>query len=177
MLHELYTAKVSTRLRSEFGYVNAHEVPRLQKVVLNICAGDSVADSKAVKDAAQQLALISGQKPYITRAKKPIANFKLRAGMEIGCKVTLRGQIMYALLDKLVLVALPRSKDFEGLDTKSLDGRGNTNFGLSDCTIFPEIDYNKVNSVRGLNITIVTTARTDCEAKALLSGLQIPFYN
>jgi len=162
-------------LVKEFGYANPMQVPRLDKVVLNIGVGEGVADSKKVTAAAADLGLIAGQKPVITKARKSIATFKLREGMPIGAKVTLRKNRMYEFIDRLVNIALPRERDFRGLNPKSFDGRGNYTLGLKEHIIFPEIDYDKVADVLGMDIIVCTTARTDDEARALLRGLDFPF--
>jgi len=172
---DLYTKDLVPALRSKFNYKNVMETPRMVKIVLNMGVGDAVADSKAINDAAKELALIAGQKPVITEAKESIATFKLREGMKIGCKVTLRKDKMYDFLERLVMVALPRVRDFRGFSVKSFDGRGNFNLGIKEHIVFPEINYDKIAKIRGLNITIVTTARTDEEAKELLAGFNIPF--
>ncbi|HJQ55852.1 MAG TPA: 50S ribosomal protein L5 [Vineibacter sp.] len=176
-LQEIYDSKLRPALRQEFGYKNPMEVPRLDKIVINMGVGEAVADRKAVDNAAAELALISGQKAVITKARKSIATYKVREGMALGCKVTLRRDRMYEFLDRLVNIALPRVRDFRGLNGKSFDGRGNYALGLKEQLIFPEIDYDKVDKVRGLDIIICTTAQTDAEAKALLRGFDFPFYN
>jgi large subunit ribosomal protein L5 len=176
-LQEHYESKLRPALRQEFGYANPMEVPRLDKIVINMGVGAAVADRKAVDNAAAELALISGQKAVITKARKSIATFKVREGMALGCKVTLRRDRMYEFLDRLVNIALPRVRDFRGLNGKSFDGRGNYALGLKEQLVFPEIDYDKVDKVRGLDIIICTTARSDAEAKALLRGFDFPFYN
>jgi len=172
---DLYTKDVAPSLSSKFNYKNVMETPKVVKIVLNMGVGDAVADSKAINDAAKELALIAGQKPVITEAKESIATFKLREGMKIGCKVTLRKEKMYDFLERLVMVALPRIRDFRGFSIKSFDGRGNFNLGIKEHIVFPEINYDKITKIRGLNITIVTSARTDEEAKELLAGFNIPF--
>ena len=176
-LQEHYETTVRAALRQEFGYANPMEVPKLDKIVINMGVGEAVADRKAVENAAGELALISGQKAVITKARKSIATFKVREGMALGCKVTLRRDRMYEFLDRLVNIALPRVRDFRGLNGKSFDGRGNYALGLKEQIVFPEIDYDKVDKVRGLDIIICTTARTDAEAKALLRGFDFPFNN
>jgi len=176
-LKEHYEAVVRPQLQEKFGYRNAMQVPRLEKIVINMGVGEAVGDSKKVQAAAAELAAIAGQKPVITRAKKSIATFKLREGMAIGCKVTLRRERMYEFLDRLVNIALPRVRDFRGVSGKSFDGRGNYAMGLKEQIVFPEIDYDKVESVRGMDIIICTTAQTDEEAKALLAGFNMPFAN
>jgi large subunit ribosomal protein L5 len=170
-----YTDVIKGELTKEFGYKNVMQVPQLDKVVLNMGIGQAVADSKKVQSAAADLALIAGQKPVVTKARKSIATFKLREGMPIGVKVTLRKDRMYEFLDRLVNIALPRVRDFRGLDAKSFDGRGNYSMGLKEHIVFPEIDYDKVEDVLGMDIVICTTASNDDEARALLKGLNFPF--
>ena len=170
-----YTDVIKGELTKEFGYKNVMQVPQLDKVVLNMGIGQAVADSKKVQSAAADLALIAGQKPVVTEARKSIATFKLREGMPIGVKVTLRKARMYEFLDRLVNIALPRVRDFRGLDAKSFDGRGNYSMGLKEHIVFPEIDYDKVEDVLGMDIIICTTASNDDEARALLKGLNFPF--
>ncbi len=174
-LKKQYQDVIKGELTKEFGYNNVMQVPRLDKVVLNMGIGEGVGDSKKVQAAAADLGLISGQKPVITKARKSIATFKLREGMPIGAKVTLRKDRMYEFLDRLVNIALPRVRDFRGLNPKSFDGRGNYAIGLKEHIVFPEIDYDKVESVLGMDIIVCTTARTDDEARALLKGLNFPF--
>lgn len=176
-LKEHYEAKVKPALQEEFGYKNPMELPKIEKIVLNIGVGKAVQDTKKVKSAAEELEKISGQKPVITKAKKSIASFKLREGMPIGCKVTLRGERMYEFLDRLVTIALPRVRDFRGVSGKSFDGAGNYNMGLKEQIVFPEIEYDQVDEIRGMDITICTTAKTNEEAKALLRGFDMPFNN
>jgi large subunit ribosomal protein L5 len=176
-LQEHYESTIRPALRKEFGYGNPMEVPRLDKIVINMGVGEAVGDRKAVDNAAAELALISGQKAVITKARKSIATFKVREGMALGCKVTLRRERMYEFLDRLVNIALPRVRDFRGLNGRSFDGRGNYALGLKEQIVFPEIDYDKVDKVRGLDIIICTTAGTDAEAKALLRGFDFPFHN
>jgi len=177
-LQETYEKNIVPAIKEQFGYKNVNEIPKLVKVSINMGVGrDAVADSKAVDAAVKDLTLIAGQKPVISRAKKSIAGFKLREGMPIGCKVTLRQQRMFEFLDRLVNIALPRVRDFRGLSGKSFDGKGNYTIGLKEQIVFPEVDYDKTDKVRGLDITIVTTAKTDEEAKALLSGFNLPFTN
>ena len=170
-----YTDVIKGELTKEFGYKNVMQVPQLDKVVLNMGIGQAVADSKKVQSAAADLALLAGQKPVVTKARKSIATFKLREGMPIGVKVTLRKGRMYEFLDRLVNIALPRVRDFRGLDAKSFDGRGNYSMGLKEHIVFPEIDYDKVEDVLGMDIIICTTASNDDEARALLKGLNFPF--
>ncbi len=174
-LKQQYNDVIKDALVKEFGYANTMEVPRLDKVVLNMGVGEGVNDSKKVTAAAADLGLIAGQKPVITKARKSIATFKLREGMPIGAKVTLRKNRMYEFIDRLVNIALPRVRDFRGLNPKSFDGRGNYTLGLKEHIIFPEIDYDKVEDVLGMDIIVCTTARTDDEARALLRGLNFPF--
>ncbi len=172
---ELYKKELAPALQKQFNYDNVMETPRLVKVVLNMGVGDAIADSKVIHEAAKELTLIAGQKAIITEAKKSIAAFKLREGMKLGCKVTLRKDRMFDFLERLVMVALPRVRDFRGLSVKSFDGKGNFNLGIKEHIVFPEINYDKISKIRGLNITIVTTARNDEEAKELLAGFNIPF--
>jgi large subunit ribosomal protein L5 len=176
-LQEHYEKIVRAELLKQFGYGNPMEVPKLDKVVINMGVGEAVADRKAVDNAAVELARISGQKPVITKARKSIATYKVREGMALGCKVTLRRDRMYEFVDRLVNIALPRVRDFRGLNGRSFDGRGNYAMGLKEQLVFPEIDYDKVDQVRGMDIIICTTAKTDAEAKALLRGFDFPFYN
>lgn len=174
-LQELYEAAVRPALMQEFGYKNPMQVPRVEKIVVNMGVGEAVQDSKKAEAAANDLSAITGQHPVITKAKASIASFKLRKGMPIGCKVTLRGQRMYEFLDRLITVALPRVRDFRGISGKSFDGRGNFALGLKEQIVFPEIDYDRVDAVRGMDVVVVTTARTDAEAKALLKAFAMPF--
>ena len=174
---EIYETKVRAALVAEFGYKNTMEVPRLEKIVINIGVGEAVQDSKKVDAAVRDLTLIAGQKPVVTKAKKSIATFKLRENMPIGCKVTLRRKQMYEFLDRLITIALPRVRDFRGVKGNSFDGNGNYALGLKEQLVFPEIDYDKVDAMRGMDIIIVTTAKTDAEAKALLRGFDMPFAN
>jgi large subunit ribosomal protein L5 len=174
-LKERYDSTVSPALVKEFGYKNVMAVPRIEKISINIGMGEATQNAKILDGAVNELGQIAGQKPVITKAKKSIAAFKLREGMPIGVMVTLRGERMYEFLDRLVTVALPRVRDFRGVSPKSFDGRGNYTLGIRDQLIFPEIDYNKVDKTRGMNITIATTARTDAEGLALLRHLGMPF--
>ena len=174
-LYDHYTSSVRPALQKQFGYTNPHQIPGLVKIVLNMGVGEATADKKKVDAAAADMALISGQKPLIVRARKAEANFKLRAGMPIGVKVTLRKQQMYEFLDRLVNIALPRVRDFRGLNPRSFDGRGNYALGLKEQIVFPEIDYDKIDSIRGMDIVIVTTAKTKEEGLALLKGFDMPF--
>jgi large subunit ribosomal protein L5 len=176
-LQELYETAVRPALMQEFGYKNPMQVPRLEKIVVNIGVGEAVQDSKKADAAASDLTAITGQRPVITRAKRSIATFKLRKDMPIGCKVTLRGQRMFEFLDRLITVALPRVRDFRGIPGRSFDGRGNFALGLKEQIVFPEIDYDRVDAVRGMDVAVVTTARTDAEAKALFKGFNMPFAN
>lgn len=173
-LHEKYNQDVRKRLRDRFGYKNAHEIPKLEKVVINMSVGEAITNPKALDAAASELQAISGQKPVIAKAKKSIAAFKLREGTNIGAKVTLRGERMYVFLDKLFNVVLPRIRDFRGLARKSFDGRGNYNLGLREQIVFPEINYDKVDKMRGMDIVIVTTAKNDEEATEFLSAMGLP---
>lgn len=175
-LYDHYKKVVRPKLEKEFGYKNPMEIPRLEKIVLNMGVGrDAVVDRKAVDAAVKDLTAITGQKPVITYAKKSIAAFKLREGMPIGCKVTLRRERMYEFLDRFVTMALPRVRDFRGISNKSFDGEGNYAMGLKEQIVFLEIDYDSVDKVRGLDIVFCTTAKTDAEAKALLTGFDMPF--
>ncbi|HYP37248.1 MAG TPA: 50S ribosomal protein L5 [Stellaceae bacterium] len=176
-LQELYETTIRPALMQEFGYKNPMQVPRLEKIVVNVGVGEAVQDSKKADAAASDLTAITGQHPVITKAKRSIATFKLRKDMSIGCKVTLRGQRMFEFLDRLITVALPRVRDFRGIPGKSFDGLGNFALGLKEQIVFPEIDYDRVDAVRGMNVVVVTTARTDAEAKALLKGFDMPFAN
>jgi large subunit ribosomal protein L5 len=174
-LKEKFNKEISPALMSKFNYKSVMEVPKLEKIVINMGVGDAVANAKALDMAVEELALISGQKPVITKAKKSIAGFRLREGMPIGAKVTLRGERMYEFIDKLISVSLPRVRDFRGVSKKSFDGRGNYTMGVKEQLIFPEIDYDKVSKVRGMDIVIVTTANTDEEARELLTSFGMPF--
>jgi large subunit ribosomal protein L5 len=174
-LREHYQKNVTAALTKEFGYKNQMAVPKIEKIALNIGLGEATQNSKLMDGAVNELATVAGQKPVVTKAKKSIAAFKLREGMAIGCMVTLRGDRMYEFLDRLVNVALPRVRDFRGVSTKSFDGRGNYTLGIKDQLIFPEIDYNKVEKVKGMNICITTTAKTDAEGLALLKLMGLPF--
>ena len=176
-LKEKYTSEVVPKLRETFNYANELQVPKLEKIVLNMGLGEAVRNPKIVEVAAQELTLIAGQKTVVTRAKKPIANFKLRADLPIGCKVTLRRGKMFDFFDRLVNIALPRVRDFRGISGSSFDGRGNFSMGITEHIIFPEIDYDKTESIKGLNITVVTTAKTDEEGKVFLKLMGMPFKN
>lgn len=170
-----YQDEIALELKKGFDYRNVMQVPKIEKIVINIGAGDAVQNSKLVDSAAEDLGTITGQRPVIRRAKKSISNFKLREGMPIGCSVTLRGSRMYEFLDRFISLAVPRIRDFRGLPVKGFDGRGNYNLGIKEQTIFPEIEYDKIDKVRGMNLTIVTTAETDEEAFALLQNFGMPF--
>ena len=170
-----YNEEIAPALTKKFNYTSSMQVPKIDKIVLNMGVGDAVANAKNLDEAVEELTLISGQKPMITKAKKSIANFRLREGMSIGAKVTLRGDRMYDFLNKLINVSLPRVRDFRGVSTRSFDGRGNYTLGVKEQLIFPEIDFDKVNRTRGLDIVIVTTAQTDEEARELLTQFGMPF--
>jgi large subunit ribosomal protein L5 len=174
-LQRRYREEVRAKLQEEFGYKNPMEVPRLEKIVINMGVGEAAADQKALDAAVAELAAISGQRPVKTLAKKAIAGFKIRAGLPIGCKVTLRKARMYEFLDRLITIALPRVRDFRGIQGKGFDGRGNFAMGVREQIVFPEINYDRVDAVRGMDIVFVTTARTDAEAKALLRAFDLPF--
>jgi large subunit ribosomal protein L5 len=174
-MQQRYLTEVRGKLRAEFGYKNPMQVPKLEKIVINMGVGEAAADQKKLDAAVAELTLIAGQKPVKTMAKKAIAGFKIRAGLPIGCKVTLRSARMYEFLDRLVTIALPRVRDFRGITGKGFDGRGNFAMGLKEQIIFPEIVYDKVGDIRGMDIVFVTTAKTDAEAKALLKQFDIPF--
>lgn len=174
-LSQHYEETVRPALMERMGYTNKFAVPKLEKIVLNMGIGEAVTDSKQVEGAVAELTLIAGQKPVVTKAKKSVANFKLREGMAIGCKVTLRGERMYEFLDRLVTIALPRVRDFRGISPKSFDGRGNYAMGLKEQLVFPEINYDRVSNIRGLDIVICTTAKSNEEGLALLEGFDMPF--
>jgi len=176
-LQQFYHDKVVADLQAQFGYKSIMQVPRIEKITLNMGVSEAVADRKVMDNAVADLTKISGQKPVVTLTRKAIAGFKIREDYPIGCKVTLRGRRMYEFLDRLVAVALPRVRDFRGVSGRAFDGRGNYNVGVKEQLIFPEIEYDKVDAVRGLNISITTTAKTDEEAKALLSAFSFPFRN
>ena len=176
-LQEHYEKVVRAALMKEFDYKNPMEVPRLDKIVINMGVGEAAQDQKKLQAAASDLTAIAGQNPVITKSRKSIANFKLREGLNIGCKVTLRRARMFEFLDRLITVALPRVRDFRGVSARSFDGRGNYALGLKEQLVFPEIDYDKTDTVRGMDIVICTTAKTDAEAKALLKGFDMPFMN
>lgn len=170
-----YDKVIRPKLKQDFAYANDLQVPRIEKIIINMGVGDAVADSKKIQAAVAELTLISGQKPVVTKARKSIAVYKLREGMSIGTKVTLRAERMYEFLDRLVNIALPRVRDFRGLSAKSFDGRGNYALGIKEQIVFPEIDYDKIETVRGMDIVIVTSAKTDEEARALLKAFDFPF--
>ena len=176
-LKEKYENSLRKELTEKFNYTTPMQVPKLEKIVVNMGVGEAVHNSKALEDAIEELTVITGQKPIATKAKKSIANFKLREGMPIGAKVTLRGERMYEFLDKLVSIALPRVRDFHGISGNAFDGRGNYTVGIKEQLIFPEINFDKISKVRGLDIVIVTTAKSDEEGRALLLGLGMPFRN
>jgi large subunit ribosomal protein L5 len=176
-LKEIYRKEVVPALIKQFGYKSTMEVPRVDKIVLNMGVGEAVADKKILDNAVGDMQKLSGQKPVITKAKKSIAVWKIRTGYPIGCMVTLRQERMYEFLDRLVSIALPRVRDFRGVSARSFDGRGNFSMGVKEQIIFPEIEYDKIDTLRGMNITIATTAKTDAEAKALLAAFKFPFKN
>jgi large subunit ribosomal protein L5 len=176
-LKAIYRKELVPKLMERFGYENVMQVPRLSKIVLNMGLGEAIHNIKILDSAVEELALIAGQQPVVTRARKSIASFKLRAGLSIGCMVTLRGDRMYDFLTKLVNIALPRVRDFRGISGKAFDGRGNYSLGIREHIIFPEIDYDKIDKIKGMNITVVTTARTDQEGKELLKFMGMPFRN
>ncbi len=174
-LKGIYSKNVMPHLKEQFEYKNIMEIPKISKITLNMGVGESVEDKKVIDAAVADMTAISGQKPVVTKARKSIAGFKIREGWPIGCKVTLRGKKMYEFLDRLITIALPRVRDFRGLSARSFDGRGNYSFGFKEQIVFPEIDYDKVDKVRGLDVVITTTAKTDEEAKALLAAFKFPF--
>lgn len=174
-LHDVYKQEVIKALTEKFGYKTVMQVPRIVKITLNMGVGEAVADKKVLENAARDMAAISGQKPLITKVRKSVAGFHIREGYPIGCKVTLRGERMWEFLERLIVIAIPRIRDFRGLSSKSFDGRGNYSMGVREQIIFPEIDYDKVDAVRGLDITITTTAKTDDEGRALLEAFNFPF--
>lgn len=176
-LQEVYKGHVVPELLKGFGYKSVMEVPRITKITLNMGVSEAVADKKVIEHAVDDLTKIAGQKPVVTKARKAIAAFKVREGMPIGCSVTLRGQRMYEFLDRLITIALPRVRDFRGVSSRAFDGRGNYNIGVKEQIIFPEVEYDKVDALRGLNISITTTAKTDDECKALLAAFRFPFKN
>ncbi|MBN2723658.1 MAG: 50S ribosomal protein L5 [Deltaproteobacteria bacterium] len=170
-----FNETISKKLQEEFGYKNVMEIPRLKKIVLNVGLGDAIQNPKLIESAFEEIKIITGRKPVITKAKKSVANFKLREGMKIGVMVTLRREAMYEFLDRLVALALPRTRDFKGISAKGFDGRGNYTLGIREQIIFPEINYDNIEKISGLNITVVTTAKTDDEARALLRHFGVPF--
>ena len=174
-LHDFYKDNVVSDLQKQFGYTSVMQVPRIEKITLNMGVGEALADKKVLENAASDMAAISGQKPVITKARRSVAGFKIREGYPIGCKVTLRGSRMWEFFERLVTIAIPRVRDFRGLNAKSFDGRGNYSMGVREQIIFPEIDYDKVDKVRGLDITITTSAKTDEEGRALLTAFNFPF--
>lgn len=175
--HEKFEKEVVPALTTKFGYKSRMQVPRLTKITLNMGLGEAIADKKIIEHAVGDMTKIAGQKPVVTKARKAIAGFKIREGYPIGCMVTLRGERMYEFLDRLVSIAFPRVRDFRGVSGKSFDGRGNYNIGIKEQIIFPEIEYDKIDALRGMNISITTTAKTDEEAKALLAAFKFPFRN
>ena len=176
-LQQLYKEKVVPKLLKEFTYKNVMQVPRIKKVTLNMGIGEAVADKKQIENAVRDMTAIAGQKPVVTKARKSIAGFKIRDGWPIGCKVTLRGEHMWEFLDRLIAISIPRIRDFRGMNARSFDGRGNYSMGVREQIMFPEIDYDKVDAIRGLDITITTSAETDEEGKALLKAFNFPFRN
>lgn len=176
-LYDYYKSTVMPELTKQFGYKSVMEVPRIEKITLNMGVGEAVGDKKVMEHAVGDLAKIAGQKPVVTKARKSIATFKIRDGYPVGCKVTLRRERMYEFLDRLVTVSIPRIRDFRGIGGKGFDGRGNYNMGVKEQIMFPEIEYEKIDALRGLNITVTTTAKTDAEAKALLAAFKFPFKN
>ncbi len=176
-LHDYYKSAIVPELMKQFGYKSVMEVPRIEKITLNMGVGEAVADKKVLEHAVGDMQKIAGQKPVVTTARKSIAGFKIRDGYPIGCKVTLRRERMYEFLDRLITIALPRVRDFRGINGKSFDGRGNYNMGVREQIIFPEIEYDKIDALRGMNISITTTAKTDEEARALLVAFKFPFKN
>ena len=174
-LHDLYKQEVIKALTEKFGYKTVMQVPRIVKITLNMGVGEAVADKKVLENAARDMAAIAGQKPLITKVRKSVAGFHIREGYPLGCKVTLRGERMWEFLERLIVIAIPRIRDFRGLSAKSFDGRGNYSMGVREQIIFPEIDYDKVDTIRGLDITITTTAKTDEEGRALLEAFKFPF--
>ncbi|HRQ57918.1 MAG TPA: 50S ribosomal protein L5 [Azoarcus taiwanensis] len=174
---QIYKETVAPELQKQFGYGSVMEIPRITKITLNMGVGEAVGDKKILENAVGDMAKIAGQKPVVTKARKSIAGFKIRDGYPIGCMVTLRGERMYEFLDRLITVALPRVRDFRGVSGKAFDGRGNYNIGVKEQIIFPEIEYDKIDALRGMNISITTTAKSDAEAKALLAAFKFPFKN
>ena len=174
-LQEIYRKRIAPNLREQFGYASAMQIPKVVKITLNMGVGEAIGDKKILDSAVSDLRLISGQQPIVTKARKSVAGFKIREGWAIGCKVTLRRARMYEFLDRLVNIAIPRTRDFRGLNLRGFDGRGNFNLGIKEQIVFPEIDYDNIDAIRGLNVAIVTSAGTDAEALALLSGFNFPF--
>ena len=174
-LHDLYKQEVIKALTEKFGYKTIMQVPRIEKITLNMGVGEAVADKKVLENAARDMAAIAGQKPLITRVRKSVAGFKIREGYPIGCKVTLRGERMWDFLERLICIAMPRIRDFRGVSSKSFDGRGNYSMGVREQIIFPEIEFDKVDAIRGMDVTITTSAKTDDEARALLAAFNFPF--
>ncbi len=174
-LKQTYVDTVRDQLQQQFGYTNVHQIPKIEKIVVNMGVGEAATDAKAIDGAVADLRAITGQQPLVTHARKSIASFRLRAGMAIGAKVTLRGDRMWEFLDRLISIAIPRIRDFRGISSKSFDGHGNFSMGVTEQLIFPEIDYDKIDHTRGMDITIVTTAQTDEEGKALLKAFHFPF--
>ena len=176
-LEEYYTKTGRKKIKKQFGFTNDLQVPKLEKIVVSICAKEAVGDSKVIDKVCEDLMVITGQKPIVTKAKKSIAGFKLRQGMKIGCKVTLRKKMMYEFLDRLINIALPRVRDFKGLSSRQFDGRGNFSLGIKEQIVFPEVDYNKIDKIRGMNIVITTSTPVNEEAKFLLQIFNMPFLN
>ena len=176
-LQDIYRDSIAKQLKEQFGYKSAMQVPRIEKITLNMGVGEALADKKVMEHAVSDMTKIAGQKPIVTKARKSVAGFKIREGYPIGCKVTLRNKRMYEFLDRLITVAIPRVRDFRGLNGKSFDGRGNYSMGVKEQIIFPEIDYDKIDALRGMDITITTSAKTDEEGRALLQAFNFPFKN
>ena len=174
-LHDIYRQEVIKKLTEQFGYKTVMQVPRIEKITLNMGVGEAVADKKVLKNAVKDMTAISGQKPLITKVRKSVAGFKIREGYPIGCKVTLRGERMWDFLERLICIAMPRIRDFRGVSSKSFDGRGNYSMGVREQIIFPEIEFDKVDAIRGMDVTITTSAKTDDEARALLAAFNFPF--
>src|SRR5574344_225464 len=174
-LHDIYRQEVVKALVEKFGYKTVMQVPRIEKITLNMGVGEAVADKKVLENAVKDMTAISGQKPLITKVRKSVAGFKIREGYPIGCKVTLRGERMWELLERVICIAMPRIRDFRGVSSKSFDGRGNYSMGVREQIIFPEIEFDKVDAIRGMDVTITTTAKSDDEARALLSAFNFPF--
>lgn len=174
-LHDIYRQEVIKKLSEQFGYKTVMQVPRIEKITLNMGVGEAVADKKVLENAVKDMTAISGQKPLITKVRKSVAGFKIREGYPIGCKVTLRGERMWDFLERLICIAMPRIRDFRGVSSKSFDGRGNYSMGVREQIIFPEIEFDKVDAIRGMDVTITTSAKTDDEARALLAAFNFPF--